>query len=168
MFPKKIALIGAECSGKSTLASALAKQTNCLCVGEYARTFFETNDPNYSFDDVITIANKQHQLMLEGIDAATKRKDTYIFFDTSLVVVEVWMLVKYGKSIPSFMLQEKQMAIDTYLLCKPDVQWQADHLREHPNQRMELHNRYVSELLKNNIEYILIDNSNRDCAIDLI
>ena len=50
---KKIAILGAESTGKSTICKALAKHYRTDFVPEYARTYFETNNiNNYSVSDL--------------------------------------------------------------------------------------------------------------------
>ena len=47
----KIAFLGPESSGKTTLAEMLTKKLNCSLVSEYARKYLE-NKPDYSVQDL--------------------------------------------------------------------------------------------------------------------
>ena len=54
----KIAFLGPESSGKTTLAEMLTKKLNCSLVSEYARKYLE-NKPYYSVHDLKKIAEGQ-------------------------------------------------------------------------------------------------------------
>ena len=58
---KKILLIGAECTGKSTLVHALADKYNTTYTSEYLRTYLEQKPKNHicTFDDLTPIAQGQ-------------------------------------------------------------------------------------------------------------
>ena len=54
----KIAFLGPESSGKTTLAEMLTKKLNCSLVSEYARKYLE-DKPDYSVHDLKKIAEGQ-------------------------------------------------------------------------------------------------------------
>jgi nicotinamide riboside kinase len=43
-----------------------------------------------------------------------------------------------------------------YLLCSPDIPWEPDPLREHPEQRHELYLRYLAALVDMKADYTII------------
>ena len=64
----KIAVIGAESTGKSELCAALAKHYNTVWVPEYAREYFNHSDIyNYTLKDLELIAKKQIELEIWDI-----------------------------------------------------------------------------------------------------
>ena len=94
---KKIAVIGAESTGKSNLCQSLAINYKTVFVPEYARTYFNTNDiNNYSIFDLQIIAQKQIDLENELI----KKANTLLFCDTTLLTLKIWGDLEFNKSIP--------------------------------------------------------------------
>ena len=56
---KKVAAIGPESTGKSTLCEQLAKHFNTIWCSEYARTYLNENGVKYNYADLIKIAEGQ-------------------------------------------------------------------------------------------------------------
>ena len=55
----KVAILGPESTGKSSLAKSLAEHFNTDWVPEYAREYVENLAGTYTYEDVCTIAKKQ-------------------------------------------------------------------------------------------------------------
>ncbi len=152
-----IGLIGPESTGKSTLASYLAKRYNGILVPEYARTYMENLNRPYTFEDVEAIARHQISL-LQSLTNEKMRKceNEKIFFDTELIVTKVWFEHKYNKC-PDWLIEAlHRYPMDVYLLCYPDLPWVPDPVRENPDIRLELFNRYEAEIQALNIPYYII------------
>ena len=148
----KIAVTGPESTGKTTLAENLALRFNSLLVPEYARDYIDNLKTPYNKQDVENIAKGQ----LKSIKDIEKHADKLIICDTELIVIKIWLDVKYGEC-PQWILNEVQKQnFDLYLLCYPDIPWVYDKQREHPNLREYLFNLYENELQKNNFNYHII------------
>jgi nicotinamide riboside kinase len=156
---KKIALIGPESSGKTSLCLALSKHFSCHWVPEMARTWLEKNGPSYSSEDVEEMARLQVQeeARLEG--EARKKNHPYLFCDTNLIVIKIWMEIRFGHC-PDWILQEIEKAdYALQLLMKPDIGWIPDPLREHPNEQAWIFDRYENELLSSKHNWKTISGS---------
>jgi NadR type nicotinamide-nucleotide adenylyltransferase len=152
-----VAVVGAECSGKTTLASGLAKRFGVPWVPEYARDYLARRS-HYDAADVRAIARGQQR----AEDAATSENDL-VFADTDLVVIKVWWSVRYGggdewidASLDALLAEDRARA---YLLPTPDIPWTPDPLREHPNERPALHARYKRLLDDLGVQYIEVSGS---------
>lgn len=150
----KIAVTGPESSGKSELSMALAEHYGTTYAPEFARTFLEESRGKYDYNDLIAIAKGQ----LASEEKAVRHADKLCFFDTDMLVLKVWAEFRFGK-VPEFIenaFQRKRY--DHYLLCKPDLTWEADAFRESPNQseRDLLFVIYESELQKIGASYHII------------
>jgi nicotinamide riboside kinase len=64
---KKIVIIGPESTGKSTLCSQLAAHYGTYWVREYAREYLLQHGMDYSYDDLLTIAQGQIRLEEEAV-----------------------------------------------------------------------------------------------------
>ena len=53
---------------------------------------------------------------------------------------------KYNSCDEWIETQIKTIKTDLYLLCKPDIPWVADNLRENPNDLEELYQTYKNDL----------------------
>jgi NadR type nicotinamide-nucleotide adenylyltransferase len=149
---KKIAIIGPESTGKSTLAKDLAAYFHEPFVPEYGRTYLETNGSVYVESDLLKISKG----MLEIEKEQMKKANHFLFCDTDLIMIKVWYEVKYGKCHPWVLSQLRSNPYDYHLLCTPDLPWEADPLRENQNTRLELFERYQSELEAFQFDYSVV------------
>ena len=136
----KIVAIGPESTGKSTLCGSLANHYSTNWCKEYAREYLLKNGTVYAFDDLMTIAEGQLRLEEEAIQAciqlhAEQKKEgrPILFIDTDMYVMKVWCEFVFGKCHPLILNQIVQRKYDGYLLCKPDLPWIKDELREYPD-----------------------------------
>ena len=133
----KIAVIGPESSGKSTLVQQLATHFNAPFVPEFARTYLEEKQsPGYEFSDLEAIAQGQ----LLAMQRALSGTSSFVFFDTDLITLHIWVLDKFDKPIPFVEANLQASRADLCLVCKPDIPWVADPLREDSLRRDELFN----------------------------
>jgi NadR type nicotinamide-nucleotide adenylyltransferase len=133
---KKIVVIGPESTGKSTLCEQLATHYSTAWVPEYAREYLLTHGKEYTYDDLLTIA--KGQVALEDAAAAshspfTTDSSPVLFIDTDLYVMKVWSEFVFGKCDPWILDQIGSRHYDGYLLCRTDLPWAPDELREYPD-----------------------------------
>ena len=148
----KIIVIGPESSGKTTLCNALSKHFNLPFSKEYAREYLEKLNSNYTQDDLLKIAKGQLQTE-NGLQ----------LLDTDLITLKIWSEYKYGSCDNWILTQiEKQKPENRfYLLCSPDIPWQADKQRKNPNDREELFKIYKQVLDDLEHTYFIVDGENR-------
>jgi len=89
---KSFVIVGPESTGKTTLAKTLAQEYNTFWVPEYARKYLSELDRPYGENDLNAIA--KGQLDLE--DKFLNRGEHILFFDTNLLVIKVWSIVKFA------------------------------------------------------------------------
>ena len=130
--PKRILILGPESTGKSTLAEKLAKHFAEPWVPEVAREYLEKLDRPYAYDDLLQIGKQQ----MRTEDELAMQAQNYLFCDTDLRVIQVWSQHRYGKVDPWVLEELARRTYDLILLCAPDLPWQADPLREHPELEM--------------------------------
>ncbi len=135
IMPKRILILGPESTGKSTLAEKLAQHYAEPWVPEVAREYLEKLDRPYTYEDLLLISKRQ--LSLEDELAATAKH--FLFCDTDLRVIQVWSQHRFGKVDPWVLEEIARRTYDLILLCSPDLPWQEDPLREHPELEMRQH-----------------------------
>jgi NadR type nicotinamide-nucleotide adenylyltransferase len=139
---KKIAIIGPESTGKSTLAAQLAEALQTVWVPEYARDYLNQLDRPYNESDLLTIA--KNQVALE--DELLLQANQYLIVDTTLTIIRVWSEHKYGRCDPWILAEEAARYYEYYLLCDIDLPWQDDPQREHPHLRQHFFGVYKDYL----------------------
>ena len=149
----RIVITGPESTAKSTLSQQLAGHFNGKFYPEYARLYLDKQGLEYQYSDVVEIAKGQLQQYKESLD----QPYNFYFFDTWLIITKVWFEWVY-KKYPDWLESEiSNNPIDLYLLCKPDIQWQPDPLRENGGEdRIRLFNIYKKELLRRNLNFVEI------------
>lgn len=140
----KIVITGPESSGKTTLAQALAAHYQVPWVAEYARAYIERLTQPYQEADLLAIAQGQ----VQREDEIARTHPRLLVCDTSLLVIYVWSLYRYGRCHPWIADQLARRPVDYYLLCYPDLAWEPDPQRENPNDRLELFARYEEAMRK--------------------
>ena len=129
---KKIVIIGPESTGKSSLCEALARHYQTDWVPEYAREYLTLHGMDYRLEDLLVIAQGQLALEDRHIAAATAAGKKWLFIDTDMYVMKVWSEFVFGRCDPWILRQIVQRSYDGYLLCRADLAWTPDPLREYP------------------------------------
>lgn len=155
MKPTEILITtGAESSGKTTLARDLAKHLQAPLVQEASRPYLErmaaqagTALYRYQEGDLLAIAREQQA----AEQAALATSPPYLVCDTDLLVILIWSEVRYGQCHPWILEtllanQQRPRQRRHYLLCHWDIPWEADPLRENPENRDQLFNIYQAKL----------------------
>ncbi|AEW02535.1 ATPase [Niastella koreensis] len=153
---KKVVVIGPESTGKSTLCEQLAKYYKTTWVPEYAREYLTVNGMNYTFEDLLTIA--QGQVALEESYIEKAKDASLLFIDTDQYVMKVWGEFVFGKCHQWTLDQITKRKYDLYLLCNIDLPWAYDVLREYPDPgpRKKLYNIYRNILLNQSVPWVEI------------
>lgn len=148
----KVVVTGPESCGKTELCQQLAEHFNAQWIPEYARGYVERLSSPYTYDDVEQIALKQVELYHKAV--AGERG--IVIFDTFLIITKIWFKFVY-KRCPEWLDNSiKELHIDLFLLCEPDLPWQADPVRENGHIREELFKMYQEELEYYGFKYQIV------------
>jgi nicotinamide riboside kinase len=106
------------------------------------------------FEDVEAIARMQVTQYQQALDSDCR----FVFFDTWLIITKVWFEWVYNK-VPEWLDQEiRNCPIDLFLLCRPDLPWEADPVRENGGEnRIKLYNQYKSNLQEYGFNFIEVE-----------
>lgn len=158
----KVVLFGPESTGKTTLSEQLARHYHTVWVPEYAREYLQdkwnnerkTCEPH----DLLPIA--EGQMRLEN--SLTKKATDILICDTDLLETKVYSEAYYiGNCDPILEKYALQNTYDLYLLTYIDIPWEADDLRDKPNEREQMFNYFKDTLEKYGKNFITLKGSKK-------
>lgn len=150
---RMIALVGAESTGKTSLAIDLSKKYKALLVDEQARCYLQDIGLKYTTQDIYNIA----KLQIDAEKRAIASDYSILILDTELITIEIW-LEFYGYDIPSWIPEYIQDCHYEYVLLDTNIPWVADDLRNNPQDRFKITEMFRSKLDHYKKSYkILID-----------
>jgi NadR type nicotinamide-nucleotide adenylyltransferase len=94
-FARRVAIVGAEASGKTTLARALAARFDTVWVPEYARTLVEDRRRRFEPDEVALVERGQ----AASEDALARQANRLVVCDTDVMTVRLWGERLFGLSV---------------------------------------------------------------------
>ena len=157
----KVAVLGAESTGKTTLCRDLATHFGCPWVPEYMRTYLQAKWDNEqltcTWDDLLPIAQGQIELENKLAAQAAQNSDSgYLFCDTSLFELMVYSNWYYGDCPDALTKAALTHHYDLMLLTDIDTPWVADDLRDSPHQREEISAYFAHQLTIHNKPFHII------------
>jgi nicotinamide riboside kinase len=155
--PVRIAIVGPESCGKSTLAAQLASRLQqhgvaAVAVAEYARAYYADRPYQPSAADILAIAQGQ----LQAEQAACAAGAAVLLCDTTVLTCRIWAEVAFGRAEPALLALNRPQDYALTLLTAPDLPWQPDPLRSHPDSRDWLFGLYRDALLAAGVRYQLV------------
>ncbi|MGE5234143.1 MAG: AAA family ATPase [Acidobacteriota bacterium] len=148
----RVVVTGSECTGKTTLAQALARRFTAPWVPEFSRRYAEERRGQLDVSDVEPIARGH----LSAEDATALGAGSLLVLDTDLVSTVVYAGHYYGDCPGWIAAAAVERRGDLYLLAQPDVPWIADGIRDRPDHRFEIHQRFVVELERLGAEVVAV------------
>ncbi len=156
---QKIVFMGAPSTGKTTLASALAKDLNTVWMPEYGREYWTEHQVNrrIGLEEFITIA-KTH---MEREDSLIMEANKYFFVDTNAITTYMFSLDYHGKALPemSQLARQCQSRYDLFFLCEDDIPYDDTWDRSGEQKRGVFHRQIIADLEKRQIPFIRLRGS---------
>ena len=152
---KRICLLGAESTGKTTLARSLALEYVDAWNPEFGRPYTEIGrDPEAPWTSVEFTHIARIQCWYEDCLAATATR--ILFCDTDAFTTSLFHEVYLGRPTRAF---DDLVArtYDLYLVCGLDVPWANDGIREFEEQRHWMHERYVERAQASGSPWVLLE-----------
>ena len=153
----RVCLLGAESTGKTTLAAALAERFDTLWNPEYGRPYTQIGRPpdaewtSWEFTHIARI-----QCWYEDFLAGLAR--AVLFTDTDAFTTAVFHEVYLGTPATEFDDLVRR-PYDLFLVCGLDTPWRHDGIREFEAQRRWMHERYVDRAQASGRPWLLVEGS---------
>jgi NadR type nicotinamide-nucleotide adenylyltransferase len=153
-FVDRIAIVGGESSGKSTLAAALGAHFATPFVAEYGRELWVERGGQLAFDDLLQIARQQ----VEQEERAALLAERFVFCDTTPATTLLYCRDLFGRAPPELeALAKRQYAL--HVLCAPDFAFVQDGTRRDAAFRDAQHAWYLARLSAGAVPWMLAEGS---------
>jgi NadR type nicotinamide-nucleotide adenylyltransferase len=162
----RVAIVGAESTGTTTLARALAERYHTLWVPEYGREYSERlvaagarlEDHRWATHEFITIARAQ----LEREDQMARRCNTVLFCDTDALATGIWHERYVGTPSDDVRAIAASRSYALYVLTDCDIPFVQDGLRDGEHVRAWMTARFREELTATGRRWIVVSGSHED------
>ncbi len=150
-FVRRVVLIGAESTGKTTLAAELAETFGTVWVPEYGREYWERKVaglsmtgplPGWTSDEFVHIAAEQQRRE----NAAARTANRVLFADTNAFATGTWHERYMGGRSASVDAIGRRDRVDLYLLAEPDFPFVQDGFRDGESVRAQMHENFSTQL----------------------
>ena len=154
MTVRRIAVLGAESSGKSTLCVALARRYDTAWVPEYLREFVDTQGRVPFESDQFCIARTQRARE----DAAAADANDFLFCDTTPLMTALYSRVYWGRVDAELTALAATHDYALTVVTAPDTPWVPDGLmRESEEMRKQVFTMLVDELDARGLRFVLVE-----------
>ena len=156
-FTKKIAIIGTESCGKTTLAKKLAKLYNTEYVSEVGRDYCERYSNRLTKEMFNQIAMEHFLLQKKKSETGNK----VIFVDSEAVITQYYFNMYFGER--SDLIEEiiKLQNYDLVIYLEPDIEWVSDGVRFAGDEKERIENNRVLKQMfrERGINFVIINGS---------
>ncbi len=160
-FVKRIVFIGAESTGKTTLAQALANHYRTQWVAEFGREHWEKKLQTQSMEQA-SLGWTDHEFVEIACEQQARENEMamqasgILFCDTNSFATGTWY-ERYRNSRHRWIDQlGKCSNADLYLVTSPDVPFVQDGFRDGEKIRHWMHHRFLEQLQQQNLPYEVI------------
>lgn len=146
-YARRVCVVGAESTGKTTLAEALAARYRTVWVPEYGREYSVPKDSRgeaWTTDDFVHIARRQQELE----DEAARSANRILFCDTDALATGIWHELYLGIRAPEVEAIGWSRTYDLTLLAGADIPWVQDGDRNSDAARQWMQGRFATELAR--------------------
>lgn len=158
-FTKRVCVLGAESTGTTTLAAALAGIFQTNWVAEYGREYslakFARNEAEWNTDEFAKIAQEQTRRE----NAAARQANRVLICDTNAFATTLWHRRYMGSHSNAVEEIARHGKCDLYLLTGDEIPFVQDGLRDGEHIRGEMHHWFESALTKQGVPWQILRGS---------
>jgi HTH-type transcriptional regulator, transcriptional repressor of NAD biosynthesis genes len=153
--PTRVVIIGAESTGKTTLAIALAEHYRTTWVPEFGRLYTEARRPRgelWRSDEFTFIAAEQARME----DALARLANGVMICDTDPFATAIWHERYLGAPSQAVQAVAATRRYELYVLTDVDTPFVPDEIRDGERIRQWMHNRFRDELSQMRTPFIVV------------
>lgn len=159
-YVRRVAIVGAESTGTTTLARALAEAFDTAWVEEYGREYWmekvrHGEEDQWTEEEFVHIAEEQARRE----DLAARTANRVLFCDTDSFATSVWFERYMNRRSPAVEAVSKGRNYDLTLLTGAEIPFVQDGWRDGEHIRDWMHRRFVDRLEETNRPYVVIEGS---------
>ena len=156
--PQRICLIGAECTGKSTLAQALASHFGGLWVPEHLRVFCDLHGRTPRSEEQAGIMRAQFEQEEAVFAQARQTGCGHVFCDSAPLLTAIYSDVYFSDRSLFDCAHVLHARYALTLVLMPNMPWQPDGLqRESESARTAVHHRVQQALRVMHVPHIEVE-----------
>jgi NadR type nicotinamide-nucleotide adenylyltransferase len=151
----RVVIVGAESTGKTTLAMALAEHYHTAWVPEFGRLYTEARRPRgelWHSDEFAFIASEQVRME----DALQRIANRVLICDTDAFATAIWHERYLGQPSPEVQAIAAGRTCDLYILTDVDTPFVPDDIRDGESIRQWMHERFRDELSRSDVPVLLL------------
>jgi NadR type nicotinamide-nucleotide adenylyltransferase len=146
---RRVAVVGAESTGKTTLCQRLGAELRAAVAPEWTRTLVDADPSAFTSEAIQLIA--RGQVAVEDALAA-QAPEPVLLCDTELRTVWLWSKRLFEGDPPDWIRTAiAARPYDLYLLCAPDIPFVGGATRDLPAERRAFHDDLARELAGANV-----------------
>jgi nicotinamide riboside kinase len=157
MAALRIAVVGAECTGKTTLCRMLAERHRGLWVPEALREFVDAAGRPPRADEQSGLMAEQVAREQTALRAAVSGRHPLVAFDSVPLATALYSRLYFADDTLLAAATEHQRSYDLTLVTDIDLPWEADGLqRDGPEIRARFHGLLLDWLARQGLSFTLV------------
>jgi HTH-type transcriptional repressor of NAD biosynthesis genes len=168
-YALRIVVVGAESTGTTTLAEALAKKYKTICVSEYGRTYtkwkYEKGNVGWYSGEFVHIAEEQNKLE----DLYARNANKVLICDTDSFATMLWQK-RYCNVITEDIQKLGKNRNTYYILTGDEIPFvqDKDNLRDGEHIRHDMHKEFEASLASTDKKFVTVTGSHEERMKDAI
>jgi HTH-type transcriptional repressor of NAD biosynthesis genes len=157
VYVRRVCVLGAESTGTTTLARALARHYGTGWVSEYGREYSEMKwkdgyTTEWRSEELAGIAMEQSRRE----DVAARSADRVLICDTDAFATGIWHRRYVGGASAEIEAIAEEHRADLYLLTGDEIPFEQDGLRDGEHVRHAMHAEFARELATTGRPFVLL------------
>jgi HTH-type transcriptional repressor of NAD biosynthesis genes len=159
-YAKRVCVLGAESTGSTTLAEALASALQTNWVAEYGREYSARKGPGaaWATEEFALIAAEQNRRE----NQAARTANRVLICDTDAFATQLWHRRYVGGTSAEVARLAAERRCELYLLTGDEIPFVQDGLRDGENIRHAMHGWFEEALTAQSVPWLLVRGSRED------